>query len=84
MNEKIIPCPYCGGKTVQVCRTNENACWIQCAECGAESPSAKTRAGAISNWNQRRKVKGYAEIVDDGDAEYMVEEARRKAAKYAA
>lgn len=69
MNEKIKPCPFCGSKKVDVCRTNENACWIRCAKCGADAPHDPTRKVAIRNWNKRPKVVGFAKIVEDDELE---------------
>lgn len=37
--EKIKPCPFCGAKKVEICRTNEAACWVRCDRCGADAPS---------------------------------------------
>lgn len=56
--EKIKSCPFCGSKKLEVARTNPNACWITCANdnCGAESKSHPTRAGAIRKWNRRYKA----------------------------
>lgn len=63
----IKPCPFCGGKQVEIARTNENACWVECARysCGARTKSHATRAGGIANWNRRRNQEGTARIVYD-------------------
>lgn len=65
--EKIKPCPFCGSKKVEVCRTNENACWIRCWKCGADAPSNRLRKIAISIWNKRPKVDGFAKVVEDDE-----------------
>lgn len=65
--EKIKPCPFCGSKKVQVCRTNENACWIRCGRCGADAPSDPLRKVAIRIWNKRPKVDGFAKIEWDDE-----------------
>lgn len=68
LHDRIKACPFCGSRTVEVCRTNKNACWIRCDECGAESPSAPKRADAIANWNRRAADGGaYATVIDDDD-----------------
>jgi Lar family restriction alleviation protein len=67
--ETILSCPFCGATEVEVCRTNENACWIRCADCGADAESAKSREKAIEIWNKRFET-CEATIVDDGDKEY--------------
>ena len=46
-------CPFCGSHSVRICRTNPDACWISCTECGAEAEGHKTKSGAIRNWNRR-------------------------------
>jgi Lar family restriction alleviation protein len=67
MKKKVIlSCPFCGSTEVEICRTNEFACWICCGSCGAASESNKTRAGAIKNWNRRFPPK-QATVVDDQD-----------------
>lgn len=66
----IKPCPFCGSKKVEVCRTNPDACWIRCGKCGADAPSHKERKKAISIWNRRPLiVKGiWATIVEDDES----------------
>ena len=66
--EKIKPCPFCGSKKVEICRTNENACWVRCARCSSESDSRPKRIDAIKLWNKRPKVEGYAKIISDDEA----------------
>ena len=67
---KIKSCPFCACQGVEICRTNENACWIRCGDCGADSESHKTKAGAIKNWNRRNHDYVNAVILYDGDADY--------------
>lgn len=72
-NEDIFSCPFCGNTNVEVARTNANACWICCDDetgCGAEAPSAKTRKGAIANWNRRQNRVLPATVVYDMDPEF--------------
>ena len=69
--EFIKGCPFCGSNKVNVCRTNRNACWIECDECGGSSESAKFRILAIGNWNQRSLGAGPVIIVNDLDAEFI-------------
>ena len=66
MNEKVKSCPFCGCPKVYLNRSNVNACWVSCENCGAEACSHKDRKEAIKNWNMRRKVKA-AKIVDDDE-----------------
>ncbi len=69
MTEKIKPCPFCGSKKIDICRTNENACWLRCARCSGESGSTPLREDAIRIWNKRPKVEGFAKIDWDSDLE---------------
>ena len=66
--EKLLPCPFCGSRKVDVCRTNPYACWIRCNACGADAESHKTRAGAFANWNRRYYGGMPATIANDDDA----------------
>lgn len=67
---KIIKCcPFCGSHEIEICRTNPNACWIKCADCGAESESSKTRKQAIQNWNRRYHDDFSSIIIYDQDRE---------------
>lgn len=67
--EFIKCCPFCGSFTVELARTHENCCWVQCSRCSAEAPFAKTRLGAILIWNSRVQhcVPISATIEYDGD-----------------
>ena len=66
----IYNCPFCGSKRVKVCRTNDNACWIRCSDCGTDAKSGKTREEAFNNWNRRCPFITDAEIIDDQDLDY--------------
>lgn len=77
MTEIIKRCPFCGGREVEICRTNRHACWIRCADCGAAAQSDATRAGAIAFWNRRHIEEDgcdtRATVIDDGDITYAIE-----------
>ncbi len=69
--EYIKPCPFCGSKKVCICRTNKNACWVECYECEASTKSRKRRSDAIMQWNVRTPIKPiYAEAVVEFDDEW--------------
>lgn len=70
MREYINCCPFCGSDEVEICRTNKQACWVRCANCGADAPSHRYRKKAIFTWNQRFNNTQSAKIVDDQDAEH--------------
>ncbi len=65
----ILSCPFCGSTEVEIARTNPNACWVECAGCGAKADSAPTREEAIANWN-KTVPRVSATVIDDGDADY--------------
>lgn len=77
-----LGCPFCGRFEVDINRTNPNACWVSCADCGAEAPSHRTRNGAIANWNRRETKANYttASIRDDDDREHWTGQQRKVAA----
>lgn len=82
--EFIKVCPFCGSYEVNTCRTNENACWIECSICYATTQSDKTRGQAIKIWNRRyaQVVNVGADIKYDGDREYKASMRRiRRATK---
>lgn len=66
-------CPFCGSLEVNICRTSETACWVQCAACGSEGESHSTRKRAIEKWNRRVDLAARAVIIDDGDKDYRHE-----------
>lgn len=68
--EKIRGCPFCGDTGVEICRTNVNACWVQCSGCGATSPSHRHRESAIALWNVRYVPSQLAVIIHDDDIEF--------------
>lgn len=76
MSEFIKPCPFCGSHNVGVSRTNDDACWLSCDECGAESSSTSRRSNAIAIWNNRTKDDGKpATVTYDMDAEFYAAQA---------
>ena len=62
-------CPFCGSEELDFCRTNRNAAWVRCTQCGAESESGRTRQQAIGNWNRRVNSPGAARFVFDDEQE---------------
>ena len=68
--ERLLACPFCGGYVLNICRTNSNACWVECNLCGAATRSNKFRKRAIEIWNQRMNVNGFAKINFDDDKDF--------------
>lgn len=58
--ETILSCPFCGGTEVDINRTNEMACWVECANgrCGAQTISRIRRFDAVKMWNRRSDNEG--------------------------
>ena len=75
-SEKLKCCPFCSGHDVEICRTNENSCWVRCCSCFSESQSAETRKGAVILWNRRYYDDAPAIIAHDGDAVFWGHEGR--------
>lgn len=57
--EKILPCPFCGGKDVRfACRMSElclsETLWsIRCYTCGAHFPNSHSQELLLAAWNMR-------------------------------
>jgi len=76
---EVEACPFCASREVEVCRTNENACWLRCDACGCDSESHATLMGAVRNWNARPKATGKAVITSNDNDHYwaMMEKCTR-------
>lgn len=82
--EIILSCPFCGCNVVNVNRTNEEACWVECTrdDCGAQTASEKTRAKAIAIWNRRVEYAGLPRMaIVEWDMDKEFKAAARKARK---
>ncbi len=51
--EPLKPCPFCGGKNLENCNTNDTAFWIECNSCGASLNSSQSIEDALWKWNWR-------------------------------
>ena len=65
--ERVRSCPFCGSQKVNISRTNENACWVECDNCDAQTSSHPSRVGAIAKWNKRSRKIEWATIGYDDD-----------------
>ena len=61
-NEKLKPCPFCGGEAEIVMSGGDRR--VDCKKCGARSDWYDTEAEAIAAWNRRVCVKQNAEKLD--------------------
>ena len=81
MDVRIKPCPFCGSHEITICRTNDQACWIRCEECGADAESSPAREEAIEIWNCRVEDDGEETVVTfDQDARFQEWTRRHKEA----
>lgn len=58
MNEKLKPCPFCGGKAKLVETYVEKGIWVysvDCSNCKTRQQVSKTEEEAINAWNTRVK-----------------------------
>ena len=53
MNEKLKPCPFCGGKAVLKSYRFVNEFSVRCQSCGSTTDDFKTSEEAIAIWNKR-------------------------------
>ncbi len=56
MSEKLLPCPFCGGKAKVVQSHNP---YVICESCHVSTPMYSWKADAVKAWNRRteRKVR---------------------------
>lgn len=67
MGEFIKCCPFCGSHKVNIVRTNEEACWVKCVACDAETDSDPSREKAIEKWNYRFYDDNPSLVIEDWD-----------------
>jgi len=67
--ELILTCPFCGHDEIVICRTNKNACWVRCDNCGTDGKVFSKRKDAIKFWNKTFLRTDDAHIIDDQDKE---------------
>lgn len=48
--EKLLPCPFCGGKAKLVSSVES---WVECPSCGTSTKFCSCDSGAIEKWNRR-------------------------------
>ncbi|HUS89670.1 MAG TPA: Lar family restriction alleviation protein [Desulfosporosinus sp.] len=65
MNDKLKPCPFCGGEAdVSIGHNGENEelIYVECVSCAGMANMYKYRAEAITAWNARTKDPQVADL----------------------
>ena len=50
---KLNPCPFCGGKNINLADYSGVIVFVQCDDCCATFPHFDTKEEAINAWNRR-------------------------------
>lgn len=66
-NDKLLPCPFCGGEAIKVpftwaCISDE--CTIECTMCGART-TVLHEEDAIKQWNTRKPMERIVEQLEN-------------------
>ena len=53
MDERLLPCPFCGGKRVAMCKNHADQFAAYCLDCKTDGPMSLDEGTAITFWNRR-------------------------------
>ena len=53
MNDKLKPCPFCGGEKIKVQTDDDDKFDIYCHRCGVSVDGLHSEEGTIDAWNSR-------------------------------
>lgn len=81
--EKLLPCPMCGGKAIKTAFSWGNICdeyTVKCTECGVGTKVLKSDE-AVKSWNTRKPMENIVErleketkiyVDDDGNMSFAI------------
>ena len=78
MQNKLLPCPFCGGEAVVLSYDNGFNNWFQvvCKECNVSQTGSDnwTKNNAIEHWNTRKPMERIVEQLEEIKGRYSKEE----------
>jgi Lar family restriction alleviation protein len=64
-NDKLLPCPFCGGEAQKFENVMKKGNWfVECRECGA-NVHYRTEESAIRAWNTRKPMERIVEQLEE-------------------
>ena len=68
MENKLLPCPFCGGNKVRISRSEgmnyEPYYFVYCHKCAAEGPFKSIESEAITAWNTRSRPEAVKRLME--------------------
>lgn len=53
MTDKLLPCPFCGGKAELCTYKPAGMSWVRCTKCGASNDASLSANETVAAWNAR-------------------------------